>query len=294
MFKSLSRSWEFTKLSYGLLREHKHLTLFPVLSTTATFLVLASFILPLWQLGLFEEWSAAMDSTSETPQDASMYVTAFLFYFCNYFVIVFFNTALCASVMRIMEQGSASVGFGLSFATKRIHSIFGWALISAIIGMLLKAIERNKKGGQLIAAVIGSAWTAMTYFVVPVIATDGVGPIEAFKRSMRTLKSTWGTALMGNFSMGTIAFLIMLPVFAVGGLLFWLAFSQNSDALLVIAIMSTVLMVIVAIAATSTADGIFKAYLYSYATGRSLPADVDRHAFEDAFRQKDSNSHQSV
>jgi len=286
MFESLSRSWDFTKLSYGLLREHKHLTLFPVLSTAATFLVLASFILPLWQFGLFEEWSAAMDAESEQPQDAMMYLTAFLFYFCNYFVIVFFNTALCASVMEILERGSATVGFGLKFAMKRIHSTFGWALISAVIGMLLKAIERNQKAGRFIAAILGSAWTAMTYFVVPVIVMDGVGPIEAFKRSMRTLKSTWGTALMGNFSMGTIAFLLMLPIFALGGSLFWLAFTNESDLLLVVAIMSTVLMVIVAIAATATADAIFKAYLYTYATGRSLPDDVDRTEFAEAFRAK--------
>lgn len=287
MFESLSRSWEYTKLSYRLLWEHKHLIMFPVVSTVAAFVVLASFVLPIWQMGLFEEWSAAMDSTNESPQDPAMYVTAFLFYFCNYFVIVFFNTALCACVMRILEKGSASVGFGLSFAMKRIHAIFGWALISAVIGMLLKAIERNRKGGQLIAAILGSAWTAMTYFVVPVIATDGVGPIEAFKRSLRTLKSTWGTALMGNFSMGTIAFLLMLPVFAVGALLFWLALSNQSDALLVVAIMVSLLLVIVTIAATSTADGIFKAYLYTYATGRSLPEGVDRAEFAEAFRAKD-------
>ena len=287
MFESLSRSWEFTKLSYGLLRAHKHLTLFPVLSTTATVLVMASFLFPLWGLGMFEEWSAAMDSGSEQPQDPTMYIVAFLFYFCNYFVIVFFNTALCACAMEILEKGQASVGFGLKFAMRRIHSIFGWALISAVIGMLLKALERNQKAGRFIAAILGSAWTAMTYFVVPVIVTDGVGPVEAFKRSLRTLKSTWGTALMGNFSMGTIAFLLMLPIFAVGALLFWLAASSNSGALFALAIVVTGFLAVVAIAATATADGIFKAYLYTFATGRGLPDNVDTSEFEAAFRSKD-------
>jgi hypothetical protein len=286
MFASLSRSWGFTKLSYGLLREHKHLTVFPLLSTTAAFLVLASFALPLWGLGLFEEWSAAMDGSGEQSQDIAMYVTAFLFYFCNYFVIVFFNSALCACVMEILERGDASVGFGLKFAMRRIHSIFGWALVSAVIGMLLKALERNRKAGRFIAAILGSAWTAMTYFVVPVIVTDGVGPIEAFKRSMKTLKSTWGTALMGNFSMGLIAFLLMLPVFALGAVLFWFAAQGQSEILWVVAILATVLMIIAAVAATATADGIFKAYLYTYATGRSLPDGVNTAEFAEAFRAK--------
>lgn len=286
MFESLSRSWDFTKLSYGLLREHKHLTVFPLLSTTATFLVLASFALPLWGLGLFEEWSAAMDSTSEQSQDTAMYVTAFLFYFCNYFVIVFFNSALCACVLEILERGDASVGFGLKFALRRIHSIFGWALVSAVIGMLLKALERNQRSGRFIAAILGSAWTAMTFFVIPIIVTDGVGPIKAFKRSMKTLKSTWGTALMGNLSMGLIAFLLMLPVFALGALLFWFAAQGQSEILWVVAILATVVMVIAAVAATATADGIFKAYLYAYASGRGLPDNVNTTEFAEAFRSK--------
>lgn len=286
MFESFSRSWHFTKLSYGLLREHKHLSVFPLLSTTAAFLVLLSFALPLWGFGLLEEWSAAMDTSGEGTQDATMYVTAFLFYFCNYFVIVFFNSALCACVMEIFERGDASIGFGLKFATRRIHSIFGWALVSAVIGMLLKAFERNQKAGRFIAAILGSAWTAMTYFVIPIIVVDGVGPIEAFKRSMRTLKSTWGTALMGNFSMGLIGFLLMLPVFAMGALLFWFAFSNQSDFLWIIAILSTVLMMMAALAAAAAADGIFKAYLYTYATGRSLPDSVDASEFADAFRAR--------
>jgi hypothetical protein len=286
MFDSLSRSWDFTKLSYGLLREHKHLTVFPLLSTTATFLVLASFALPLWGLGLFEEWSAAVDSSSEQSQDTAMYVTAFLFYFCNYFVIVFFNSALCACVMEILERGDTSVSFGLKFALRRIHSIFGWALVSAVIGMLLKALERNQRAGRFMAAILGSAWTAMTFFVIPIIVTDGVGPIKAFKRSINTLKSTWGTALMGNFSMGLIAFLLMLPIFALGALLFWFAAQGQSEILWVVAILATVVMVIVAVAATATADGIFKAYLYAYASGRGLPDDVNTTEFAEAFRSR--------
>jgi len=283
MFESLSRSWEFTKLSYGMLRAHKYLMLYPVISTSATLLVLLSFAGPLWFSGQMEIWwEAAGDEMTQSQQFWSA-LTTFLFYFCNYFVIVFFNCALVASVMQIMDEGESSLGFGLSFAMKRLHSIFGWALISAVVGMLLKALERHRKIGQIVASLLGSAWTALTYFVVPVLVTDGVGPIEAFKRSTRTLKSTWGTALMGNFSMGTMAFLIMLPVFLLAALLIGTAVSSGSQFLLAVAIVLSVFAVVVAITATSTADGIFKAYLYAYATGRSLPEDVDARRFEDAF-----------
>jgi len=274
-------------MSYSMLKAHRYLMLFPVASTTALILVLASFAFPIWHTGLAETWLQSPESGMTQSEEITTYVLTFLFYFCNYFVIVFFNCALVACVMQIMEEGESSINFGLSFAMKRLHSIVGWALISAVVGMLLKALERQKKLGAILAGLLGSAWTALTYFVVPVLVTDGVGPLEAFKRSTRTMKQTWGTALMGNFSMGTMAFLIMLPVFLVAGGLIALAVRSGSDFMLVVAIVFSALALALALAATSTADGIFKAYLYTYATGKALPENVDTARFDEAFRPKD-------
>jgi hypothetical protein len=178
-------------MSYRLLGQHKRLILFPTVSSIAAVLVIASFVLPLWRTGQLEQWMAFMDEESMSEGNPMMYVTAFLFYFCNYFVIVFFNSALVACVMKIINGESAPVSYGLSFALKRLPQILGWALVSAVIGVILKAVENsNKKAGALIASLLGSAWTALTYFVIPVIVIDGVGPVEAFKRSVKTMKTT--------------------------------------------------------------------------------------------------------
>jgi len=278
MFTTLSRSWEFAKLSYRTVLDHKHLMLFPVFSTLATVLVVASFGIPLWGSGQIETWMNEADQGAAS-NDPWIYVTLFLFYFCNYFVIVFFNTALVASTMNIMEDGKGEVRFGLSFAMRRIHSILGWALVSAVVGVILKTLERNEKIGRFVVSLIGSAWTALAFFVIPVIVTDGVGPIKAFKRSVRTLKSTWGTALMGNFSMGAIGFLITLPILLIGAALWYAA---GPVAALAVAIP----LFFLAAAATGAADAIFKAYLYTYATGRALPEDVDAGLMREAFRSR--------
>ncbi|MEM0965611.1 MAG: DUF6159 family protein [Verrucomicrobiota bacterium] len=277
MFATLSRSWQFAKISYRTLFENKQLLAFPAISTVASILVFASFLLPLWQTGQLDAWFDDVEAGT-SQQDYGMYVTAFLFYFCNYFVIIFFNTALVASVMNIFEGGQGKVGFGLSFAAKRLHSIFGWALVSAVIGTILRVIERNQKAGAFIAAIIGSAWTALSYFVIPVIASQGLGPIGAFKESVRTLKSTWGTALAGNFSMGGIGFLISLPVI----LLIVALFIINQPALALG--LGIPLLILVAVI-TATADYIFKAYLFTYATGKALPDNIDTSMMGEAFRQ---------
>ena len=284
MFEKLSRSWEFAKISYGIIWDFKQLVIFPVLSTIAAILVSASFLLPLWGTGTLEQWSQFMDDEQAGAGNVAMYVTAFCFYFCNYFVIVFFNAALTACAMKVIAGEAPTIGYGLSAASRRLPQIIGWALLSAVVGVVLKAIENaHEKAGQIVAALLGMAWTIMTYFVVPVIVMDGVGPIEAFKRSAGTLKKTWGEALVGHFSLGLLSFLLMLPVLLVAAGLVYLAISAQSMVATVVAIALAVLLIAIGAAVTSAADVVFKALLFNYATDRAVPEGLDRSTFADAF-----------
>ena len=87
-----------------------------------------------------------------------------------------------------------TIGFGLRIAVKRLPQIFGWAVVSATVGLILKMIENaNDKVGAIIAALLGTGWTVLTYFVVPVLAVEGVGPVKAVKQSFDTLRQTVNT-----------------------------------------------------------------------------------------------------
>ena len=118
------------------------------------------------------------------------------------------------------------------------------------------------------------------------IVVDGVGPIEAFKRSTATLKDTWGTALVGNFSLGFFSFLIMLPVFLIAFGLCWLAFTSSSVVATVGAIAAAMILMVIATAITSAADAVFRTYLFAYATGRTIPNNINTSGFGNAFRQR--------
>ncbi len=287
-FESIGRSWEFSKISYRIVWDHKNLLIFPILSTVAAALVIASFVLPLWGTGTLQQWSQMLESDpSAASRDPMMWVLLFLFYFCNYFVIVFFNSALTACAMRVVSGEAPTVGYGLSMAAQRLPQILGWALVSAIIGVLLKLIENaHEKAGQFIAAIMGSAWTALTYFVVPVIVMEGAGPVASVKRSVTTLRSTWGTALVGNFSMGFLGFLVMLPFLLAAGVLIFGAIASQSLPLIVLGVGLGVLLIVIGAAATGAADVIFKAVLYNYATGRMIPEGIDTSRFDEAFRSR--------
>ncbi len=291
MFATLSRSWEFAKISYGILWDYKSLIVFPLVSTAAAALVTASFLVPLWTTGTLELWLEFMDSESATAPTTTdkvwMYGILFLFYFCSYFVIVFFNAGLTACALKVVSGEAPSIGYGLSMAAKRLPQIVAWALLSAVIGVVLRIIENaNEKVGYWVAALLGTAWTALTYFVVPVLVMDGVGPILAIKLSLKTLKGTWGEALIGKFSLGLLSFLIMLPFLIIVGVLVAFAIASNSMVNIVLAITLGVAIVIVVCAFNSAADVVFKALLYNYATGRSVPSEIDTSNFSAAFAPK--------
>ena len=54
MFEKFSRSWELVKASAAVLRSDKGLLLFPVFSSIATLIVVATFLVPAFALRLFE------------------------------------------------------------------------------------------------------------------------------------------------------------------------------------------------------------------------------------------------
>lgn len=284
MFESLSRSWRFATTSYKVIWNNKRLLIFPVLSTLAAVVVIASFAGLLWSTGQLQQWMKAAEGEQGPAQQVDLYVALFLFYFCNYFVIVFFNSALIASTMQALSDEDPTVEHGLAIAGKRLPQIFGWALVSAFVGVALRLIENsNKRAGELAAAILGTAWTAMTYFVVPVIVLEGVGPVAAVKRSLGTLKSTWGTALVGNFSLGLLGFLLMIPVYLLGGVLIALGVASGAMPVMILCIAAGVALFVLGAATTSAAGTVFTALLYSYATGRTVPANVDVSEFDRAF-----------
>ena len=51
--------------------------------------------------------------------------------------------------------------------------------------------ERIPAGGRLLELAGGAAWAAATYFVVPALALDDVGPIGAIRTSARTVRGRW-------------------------------------------------------------------------------------------------------
>src|SRR5262249_47611587 len=157
MFERFSRSWSLLKASGAVLGANKQLMLFPVLSSLCMLVVVASFLVPLFASGAFP----AMDRGHVTPVQA---VVLFAFYFVQYVVIIFFNSALVGAALMHLRGERATLGDGLRIAMSRLPAILGYAVIAATVGMILRAIEERAGFiGRWIAGLLGAAWSLATF-----------------------------------------------------------------------------------------------------------------------------------
>ena len=214
-FNRLSSGWTLAMNSFKVLKANKQLIIFPFLSGLSLVLVGGSFFVAL--LGA-NEWN--LDNLKDIGTIGS-YLLMFAFYVVNYFVVVFFNMALIHCTRLYFRGEEVSINAGLRFSLSRIGTIFSWALFAGTIGTILRIIqEESGIIGKIITGILGVVWSIATFFVVPVIAYEDLGPVAAFKRSAQMMKQKWGESLGATFSFGIIQFIaiivLMIPCFFIG------------------------------------------------------------------------------
>jgi hypothetical protein len=276
MFEKFSRSWELVKASAAVLRADKELMLFPVVSTLCTLLVLATFAVPAFALDLFAHDFNVLHA-----------VFGFIFYFCQYAVIIFFNCALVAAAMIRLEGGDPSFADGLNIAKSRIGAILGYAAIAATVGLILQALKDkdNNPLVRILGSLIGVAWTLATFLVVPVLVSQDIGPIDALKRSVELLKRTWGENAIGNVGIGAAFGLITVAVVIAGGLITFGVATLSWKLAIAVALLFVVGLLLLGVCQAAL-SGIYSAALYRYATDGQAPTGFEGAGLQGAFRAK--------
>ncbi|MDE2139788.1 MAG: hypothetical protein KGL00_02330 [Gammaproteobacteria bacterium] len=268
--------------SWQLLKQDKRLVVFPLISGVVLALVIATFAVPLFATG------QAQHFLSDPNQPArQMYVTLFIFYFVSYFVMIFFNSALIACVLKQMDGGQPTLGDGFRAAWQRLPQIFGWALLSSTVGFVLRLIEERVGFiSRIVVGLLGMAWTVTSFLVVPVLVAEGDGPFTAYKRSVVMLKRTWGEQIIGNVSFGLIFMVLgIVPAIVV------IVLAAAAGPAAALAAVALVVIYLVALGLVqSTLQTIYQAAVYRYAADGKAPGGFDKQLIAEAFRVKKPKS----
>ena len=255
------------KASWEVLKADKELMLLSVISTAAAVITVATFFVPL----------LAVDAGG-----ASLLVLVAL-YFVLAYITIFFNSALISAARERLEGGDPTVGSALRGAASRAGRILPWALISAVVSMILKTIKKPTGFlGRIALRKVGLAWSVVTFLVLPIIVIEGMGAIEAIKRSLNLLRSTWGENLGAQVGFRIIGFLAILP----GLVLIALGVAVGGPATMPLIGVSVLWMALVAVV-MSALSGIFQAALYHFAAEGEAPSGYfDSQILTDAFRTR--------
>jgi hypothetical protein len=268
------RSWAFLRKSWELIREDRKLLVFPALSAVGFLLAMTGIFVLTGYFG----WS------SNSWRYAAVVV---LFSYPMTFIATFFGVAFISMARRSLDGESVTVRGGLRCAVERIGVIAAWAALATGVGVILQALQQLSQGHGWLAERVGTwllglAWTAVAFFALPIIALEGVGPLQAVRRSARLFKERWGEGFTGIASIGAGMIVLMITIMVVwfAGLVLLFVFPPVGVVLLLVA-----LAAFLASLALSFALGqLFSLLVYRYATtgqtyGSFTESDL-QHAFK--------------
>jgi hypothetical protein len=293
MFGALDRSWELVKESWGVLREDRELMVFPVLSGIATLLISAGFLIPIALSLPWDDLRRGVGGDGAFRFGPLHYALSFLYYLVSYFVVVFFNAGLVACVRMRFQGEKPTVADGIAFSCRNLGMLFQWAVFSATVGTILRAIEdRANWLGSLVAGIVGVMWSIATLFVVPVLVYEGVGPVQAVQRSASAFRKTWGETVVVNFGLNTVFGLLLLPSILVllAGFYAFVSLAQTDmtrGAMVFGGVVSVCAAYWLGLAIVqSSLQGIFLTACYEYATTGVAPAAFSEQHISGAWRPR--------
>lgn len=276
-----SRSVAITKLSGGLVLRAPQVVLFPILAAASSVTLVVALFVPSLVVEILAQLHPLAIGLLQLP-------LLFVTYFGLAFVSTFFNVCVVHTTKVTLAGEPSRVFSTLWFAAKKVHLIAAWSVVSASVGLLMRALdelgERSGLAGKLllmlVRLVLATAWSLMTVFVVPSMVYRGLGPFGAVRDSMETLRATWGDGVVRYYGVGIVAFVTLLPFLLLGvcGVLAAQIWWLSVPLLLLAGAGLTVLVPTFNLLTT-----VWQTVLYDYATTRKVPAGFSEDELETAF-----------
>lgn len=269
LFSRFKTGWTLAMDSLDVLRQQPELAAFPLVGGAAGAVYLGLLL-----------GGASLIGLDRGPM---LYAVLFVLYLGSSFIAAFFTAGLMYSVKETFEGREPSLRDGLSAAWRKRRLLFAWAIISAIVGVILRAVEREDNlVARIAAALFSVAWGILTYFIIPVILFEDVDARSMFRRSGETFKNTWGETVGAGFGVGLIT-----ALFAIVGVALALVVIVVLGGSLLGFLGGIVFAVIIMLAVYlfgATLGGIAKTALYVYATEGERPPEFDNVDFGSVVR----------
>ncbi len=242
------------RASYDLFRQDSQMIWLPVISIASS----------LTALGTFVGIGALMGSAPATV------VFILLGVVVGNFLGTTCTVALVFGATDRINGVTPTVSGCLSQAWARRDVILRWTLLSVVVGTAIRAIEERLGAVGRILGFLGNlSWAVASFLVVPVLAFENVGPIEAVKRSSKLVKERFGTVGRSGLRFGM---LFMAPVVACVVILAFGAAVIKTSPIAGVTMCSIAFVALIGVSIYAGAASVYmRTVLYRYSTGQSVP-----------------------
>jgi Family of unknown function (DUF6159) len=278
--RRIRTGWRLARASWALLRADRSLAAFPLLGFAAALVAVLILSVPavalatitgsVWLLGPFGLLAA----------------------YAATFAAVYYGVALSAAAARSFDGHDTTLADGLAAARERRGLVARWAAVQLAVGLVISALEAALSNspaarvfGSLLGAAASLAWGVATFFVVPLLALEGLGPKAALARSGSIVRQRWGEGIAGTASIGVaVGVVALVPIVVLAA---FAAAVCTASPLVGAGLAAAAVLVALATAAIATAlSAIFRVALLRYATTGTQPGGFAAADLDGAFRRQ--------
>ena len=270
-----ARGYRMAGKSWHVIDGNRRLVVLPFLSLVFTLLTAALILGP-------TAYASVRDG-SRVP----LIIGFVAFVFPSNLISTFFGVAFVGTVRAHLAGEPATVRGGIRFASSRLGAIAGWALLATIVGLAIQALERVR-GGAIAARIagwlLGVAWAIGVFFVIPVLASERVGPIAAARKSVSVVKQKWPEGIVGATVINVVFGLFMFPVVIIA-VIAWGGFSSSPTFGVIAGCIAAALFLVIS-ATQAAVDGVFRLALDDFAAAGTVHAPFTAEDLEAGVRPK--------
>jgi len=220
----------------------------------------------------------------------------FAFFVLNIFIGIVSIAALTAQAIALAQGEHKSFIHGYSAALIRMPQLLAWTILTGIVGTVISIIEGQKFIGLIVGALLGAAWSVLTFFSITTIMATGCGPFGAITQSKETIKDVWKKAMgdenvdmrtlrRGFYVGGPLLIVQILASLVCAALIFTDArvLHQGDHGVTAGAVGALLVVLVISGGIRSAVWAIIKASVYVWAVEGKVASGVDEETLKGAF-----------
>lgn len=249
----IARGGRLAEEAFSITTSNRRLLVFPAIALLVDLIVVGVLL-------------AVARSVGGHHRDVAMLVALSAAFYPLTVCSTFFNVALMHVVSQRWRGNAVGLRDGLGLARQRIGAILAWSVLAATVGLVLQVAQRVGHFAwieRVLAVILNVGWGVATFFVVPALALEDIGPLTAIKRSSSTVRRRWAEGLTGTVAIGGVVALLIIPgliVCVIGGV----TFGSDPGSGIVVLLVGAALTLPVALYVSAT-SAVFSLAVWEYA-----------------------------